>query len=42
MSVDAAYHQVTADRTQANLPPALHNVVLFEPHGAARVAPTAA
>jgi serine protein kinase len=34
MSVDAAYHQVTADRTQANLPPALHNVALFEPHGA--------
>lgn len=34
MSVDAAYHQVTADRSQANLPPALHNTVLFEPHGA--------
>lgn len=34
MSVDAAYHQVTADRTQANMPPALHSVVLFEPHGA--------
>jgi predicted Ser/Thr protein kinase len=34
MSVDAAYHQVTADRTQANLPPALHSVALFEPHGA--------
>lgn len=34
MSVDAAYHQVTADRSQANLPPALQNVVLFEPHGA--------
>lgn len=34
MSVDAAYHQVTADRTQANLPQALHNAVLFEPHGA--------
>lgn len=34
MSVDAAYHQVTADRTQANLPVALHNVALFEPHGA--------
>lgn len=34
MSVDAAYQQVTADRTQANLPPALHSAVLFEPHGA--------
>jgi predicted Ser/Thr protein kinase len=34
MSVDAAYHQVTADRSQINLPPALHNVVVFEPHGA--------
>lgn len=34
MSVDAAYQQVTADRTQANLPPALHSVVLYEPHGA--------
>jgi serine protein kinase len=33
MSVDAAYHQVSADRSQANLPPALQNVVLFEPHG---------
>jgi predicted Ser/Thr protein kinase len=33
MSVDAAYHQVTADRTQANLPAALHSTVLFEPHG---------
>ncbi len=33
MSVDAAYHQVSADRTQANLPAALHSVVLFEPHG---------
>ncbi len=33
MSVDAAYHQVSADRTQANLPPALHSVTLFEPHG---------
>lgn len=33
MSVDAAYHQVTADRSQANLPPALQNLVLFEPHG---------
>ncbi len=33
MSVDAAYHQVTADRTQANLPSALHSVVLFQPAG---------
>jgi predicted Ser/Thr protein kinase len=33
MSVDAAYQQVTSDRTQANLPPALHAVVLYEPHG---------
>jgi serine protein kinase len=34
MSVDAAYHQVAADRSQLNLPAALSNVVLFEPHGA--------
>ncbi|MFL5321773.1 MAG: PrkA family serine protein kinase [Myxococcaceae bacterium] len=33
MSVDAAYHQVTADRSQANLPPALQNLVLFDAHG---------
>lgn len=33
MSVDAAYHQVSADRTQANLPSALHSVVLFQPTG---------
>lgn len=33
MSVDAAYHQVSADRSQTNLPPALQNVALFEPHG---------
>ncbi|OJT22405.1 serine protein kinase [Archangium sp. Cb G35] len=33
MSVDAMYQQVTADRTQLNVPPALHNVALFEPHG---------
>lgn len=33
MSVDAAYHQVSADRTQANLPSALHSVVLFQPAG---------
>jgi serine protein kinase len=34
MSVDASYNQVTADRTQANLPLSLHSTVLFEPHGA--------
>ena len=34
MSVDAAYHQVAADRSQLNLPAALQNLVLFEPHGA--------
>jgi serine protein kinase len=33
MSADASYHQVTADRSQANMPPSLHNAVLFEPHG---------
>ncbi len=33
MSVDAAYQQITADRSQANLPPALHNVVLLQPNG---------
>jgi predicted Ser/Thr protein kinase len=33
LSVDAAYHQVSADRSQANLPAALQNLVLFEPHG---------
>jgi serine protein kinase len=33
MSVDAAYNQVSADRTQANLPSALHSVVLFQPAG---------
>lgn len=33
MSVDAAYHQVSADRTQANLPPALHSIALFQPSG---------
>ncbi len=33
MSVDAAYHQITADRSQANMPPALHNVMLMQPHG---------
>lgn len=34
MSVDAAYHQVAADRSQLNLPASLQNLVLFEPHGA--------
>ena len=29
LSVDAAYHQVSADRSQANLPAALQNLVLF-------------
>ncbi len=34
MSVDAAYLQVTADRSQQlSVPAALHNVALFEPHG---------
>ncbi len=34
MSVDATYQQVTADRTQQlNLPPMLHSLALFEPHG---------
>jgi predicted Ser/Thr protein kinase len=33
MSVDAAYHQVSADRSQAHLPAALQNVALFEPTG---------
>jgi predicted Ser/Thr protein kinase len=33
MSVDAGLHQLSVDRSQSNLPPALHNVVLFEPHG---------
>lgn len=33
MSVDASVHQVSADRTQANLPPALHSQVLLDPHG---------
>ncbi len=34
MSVDATFQQVTADRTTANLPPALQSVVLYDPHGA--------
>jgi serine protein kinase len=33
MSVDAGMQQLSVDRSQANFPPALHNVVLFEPHG---------
>jgi serine protein kinase len=33
MSVDAGFHQVTADKSHGNLPPALHNVSLFEPYG---------
>ncbi len=34
MSVDAGFHQMTADRSQMNLPAALQNVVLYEPYGA--------
>lgn len=34
MSVDAGYHQITADRTQGQQPPALQSVALFDPHGA--------
>jgi len=34
VSVDAAYRQVTVDRSTANLPPALHSLTLFEPYGA--------
>ncbi len=34
MSVDAAYHPISLDRSQANLPAALQNSVLFEAHGA--------
>jgi serine protein kinase len=33
MSVDAGLQQVSADRTQAQLPPSLHNVALFESRG---------
>lgn len=33
MSVDAGMQQLSVDRSQANFPPALHNTVLFEPHG---------
>lgn len=34
LSVDATVHQLTADKSIANLPPALQNVVFYEPHGA--------
>jgi predicted Ser/Thr protein kinase len=30
---DAGYRQLTADRTTAALPPALHAISIFEPHG---------
>ncbi len=33
MSVDAMVQQITADRTQLNVPAPLHSTVLFEPHG---------
>jgi predicted Ser/Thr protein kinase len=33
LSVDASHRQVTADRTVAALPPALHSLSLFEPQG---------
>jgi serine protein kinase len=33
MSVDAIAQQITADRTQLNLPSALHGVVLYDSHG---------
>ena len=33
LSVDASYHQVTADRSLGHLPPALQNLDLFEPYG---------
>ncbi len=33
LSVDAGYRQVTADRSTAALPPALHSLTLLEPHG---------
>lgn len=33
LSVDAGYRQMTADRSVSQLPPALHSVSLFEPHG---------
>jgi serine protein kinase len=31
--VDAGYRQLTADRSTAALPPSLHTLTLFEPHG---------
>ena len=33
MSVDASMHQVTADKSVANLPAGLQNMVILEPHG---------
>jgi len=33
MSVDAVVQQLTADRTQLNVPAPLHSTVLYEPHG---------
>lgn len=33
MSVDAAYRQVTADKSVSNLPPSLQSLSLFEPYG---------
>jgi predicted Ser/Thr protein kinase len=33
MSVDAVVQQITADRTQLNVPAPLHSTVLYEPHG---------
>ncbi len=33
MSVDAIVQQISADRTQLNLPASLHGVALYEPHG---------
>jgi predicted Ser/Thr protein kinase len=33
LSVDASYHQVTADRSLGHLPPSLQNLDLFEPYG---------
>ncbi|HTN51225.1 MAG TPA: serine protein kinase PrkA [Anaeromyxobacter sp.] len=33
LSVDAGFRQITADRSAAALPPALHALTLLEPHG---------
>ncbi len=33
IAVDAGYRQLTADRSLAALPPALHSITLLEPHG---------